>query len=244
MRWLRRLKRGAALGQVPVDPGSPERPLVQERGVALYQGGPGVQTVLDVLGGLDAADGDQRQRCRRWPPSGGAAPPVTAASAAPRTDRRHRRPRPCPGAAVEPARAIVVLVAMMPSRFRSSARRATSSMSSSVRSGAILTSSGTCRPAALSASSPTARQQRPEGLDVLEQPEPGRVGRTDVDHEVVRDRRQAAGADEVVGHGVVKLHDLGLADVDADHGADVGCRRCRAARADFSRGARQRRRRC
>ncbi|KIX79230.1 hypothetical protein SF23_01750 [Streptomyces sp. MBRL 10] len=56
-----------------------------------------------------------------------------------------------------PSRAMVVLVAMMPSRPSSSARSATASTSSSARSGAILTSSGTRRSATVrSAASRTA----------------------------------------------------------------------------------------
>ena len=69
---------------------------------------------------------------------------------------------------------------------------------------------------------PHGRQQRPQGLHVLQQPEPRRVRGADVDHEVVGGRREAAGADEVVLHGVLELHHLALADVHADHGTDLG----------------------
>ena len=92
------------------------------------------------------------------------------------------------GALRRPSREIVVFVAMMPSRPVRSARSATASTSSSERSGAIFTSSGTAPPAA--AARPRRRDQRPQPRDRLQVAQPGRVGRADVDDEVVGVRRE------------------------------------------------------
>ena len=47
------------LGQLAVDARCPEGSFIEKRGVALHQGGAGIQPFLDILGGLDAADGHQ-----------------------------------------------------------------------------------------------------------------------------------------------------------------------------------------
>ena len=114
------------------------------------------------------------------------APPVAALSRARTSSDRffsgapERPPAPhastCSGLETSPVRAMVVLVAMMPSSFRSSASRATSSMSSSLRSGAIFTSRGTCRPAALSAASPTAASSGRRVLTSCSNRRPGVFG--------------------------------------------------------------------
>ena len=112
-----------------------------------------------------------------------------------------------------------MLVAMIPSRPTAPARSATASTSSSLRSGAILTSSGTRsagdrrrprgvrRSAAAASRSTACRSAQARG-----------VGRADVDHEVVGVRREQPGRLLVVGErrGLVVLgHHLGLADVHA-----------------------------
>ena len=114
-----------------------------------------------------------------------------------------------------------MLVAMIPSRPRSSARSATPRTSSSARSGAIFTSSGTRRRVARAVGGHAHRvEQRAELVDRLQVAQPGRVRRRDVDDQVVGVRREQAGALAVVGLDgglVVVRHQLGLADVDAEH---------------------------
>ena len=62
------LSAGWVLRQLPVDACGPEGALVKERRVALHQGGAGVEPFLDVLRGLDAADGDQGELTAGWRP--------------------------------------------------------------------------------------------------------------------------------------------------------------------------------
>ena len=63
-----------------------------------------------------------------------------------------------------------------------------------------------------------ARDQRRQRRLALQRAQAGRVGRRDVDDHVVRERSQAAGADLVVGGGVLGL--LVLAEIDAEDDAD------------------------
>ena len=195
----------------------PERARVDEGAVALDERGAGQDPLPGVLGVLDAADADQGDPV--------ADPGVQAAqhlqgallAAARRTGRRS--PPSAPGRSVRPrpSRAMVVLVAMMPSRPSSTARSATASTSSSARSGAILTSSGTRRPVTVrSAASRTAVSSGRSAVGGLEVAQAGGVRRGDVDDEVVGVRGEPLGGGHVVGDGLRLRDDLGLADVDAD----------------------------
>ncbi len=65
-------------------------------------------------------------------------------------------------------------------------------------------------------------EQRTQVVHRLEVAQAGRVRRGDVDDEVVRVRREALGGLHVVGDGLRLRDDLGLADVDADHGLEDG----------------------
>ena len=190
-------------GQAGHDPSGPGRALVDEGGVALEQVGAGLQAGPRVLGG---------GRCRRRRPGSGRGPRARAAAAAPRSAaRRSGGPESAAGAerldvggrrCAGASREIVVLVATMPSRPRARARSATASTSSSARSGAILTSSGT-RPAGVRAGlvgDPAhGRRSGREALDGLQVAQARGVRRGDVDDEVVGVRGEQPGAGGVVG---------------------------------------------
>ena len=184
------------LRQCAVRSGAARRPLVDEGGVGLQQVGAGREPL---------ARRPRRSRCRRRRPGSVRSPTrarssrSTSSERAPqrraRTGRRLRRASTCGGVRRSPSRLMVVLVATIPSRpERQRPGRRPRATSSSPRSGAIFTSSGTCRsvtvvgaPAdggrAAAASCSTACRSR----------RPGRVRRGDVDHEVVGVRREQAG---------------------------------------------------
>ena len=139
-----------------LDPRRPQAAAVDEPGVGLQQRGAGVQPLAGVVGGGDAADGDDRPGRARPAGAAAAAPRWPAAlSGAPESPPAPARST-CSGRDRSPARLMVVLVATIPSRPSSSARSATSSRSLSARSGAIFTSSGRCRSVTASARRRTA----------------------------------------------------------------------------------------
>ena len=107
----------------------------------------------------------------------------------------------------------------MPSRPSATARSATASTSSSPRSGAIFTSSGTCAVGDVVGAAADGAQQRLEPVDGLQVAQARCVRRGDVDDEVVGVRREQGGALLVVADGVLLGDHLGLADVDAERHA-------------------------
>ena len=127
----------------------------------------------------------------------------------------------CTAGEASPSREIVVLVATIPSSPSATARSATSSTSSSVRSGAILTSSGHVRGGDLVGAAADCLEQRLQPLHGLQVAQPRCVRRGDVDDQVVGVRREQGGALLVVAHGVVLGDHLGLADVDAEGYAEA-----------------------
>ena len=112
-----------------------------------------------------------------------------------------------------PSRAIVVLETIMPSMPDAFAAWTISASATSSRSGAILRSSGTRRACASRASTTRAEQPRDRFL-LLKVAQPRRVGRGDVDRQVVGDVGEAPHARDVVRDPVLAV--LVGADVDAD----------------------------
>ncbi len=219
-------------GEPLVDGAGPEGALVDEGAVALDERGAGQDALPGVLGVLDAADADQGD------PVADARVEAAQHLQGARLQRVRRRGRRSPATRAgsdvrpRPSRAMVVFVAMMPSRPSSTARSATASTSSSARSGAILTSSGTRRAGDRAVGGLAhGGEQRAQRLGGLEVAQAGGVGRGDVDDEVVGVRGEPLGGGHVVGDGLVLGDDLGLADVDADDGPeDRACGRARRRR--------------
>ena len=202
------------------DPARPPRPAVDEAGVGLDQGGAGVEPGAGVLGGGDAADRDEGEVVADAPCAAAAAPPASARPAARRRGRRRRSASTSRPGVRRPSRQIVVLVAMMPVEAESQGQVGHGQHVVVGEVGGDLDQQRHAPAGTSSATRRTASSSGPSRSTAWRLRRPGRVGRADVDDQVVGVRREQAGATCVVvgQHGglVVLGHDLGLADVDAE----------------------------